>query len=464
MTDPANALPLDEAARIALAAQGLDYALLDTGGAEGGDELAEAGSPEAAAHERWLQAYHRGFHFDGLSPEQLAEYRAALAAPRTVGVWDATAAEPEHPVATVASWRSPLSLGETTEGEARSLDGWAISLVSVAATHRRRGIANALLEGELRAAHAAGLPMAMLTVSEATIYGRWGFGPATSIADLRIDTRGLRFTAPLPSGRVHRVGTPSVRPLAPELARRAAHRRGGDVPQRPLHWDRLLGLSTRTAARANALRAARYDDDRGEPQGFVVYSLAGNPSDFADHTLTVEYLCAATDDALVALWHYLLDQDLVTTVVAAMRPIDEALPWMLADSRAVRTTARREHLWLRVLDVPAVLTARSYTVSGSALLRVSDPLGFAAGDWMLDVGSDGAASVSAASAHAADTPPPGTPVVALDVAELGSLVLGGVSAETLRAAGRLAERSPGAAAQLDTLLRVPRAPYLSYWF
>jgi len=460
MTDPANALPLDETSRIALAAQGLDYAVLDTGGPDG----TAAGSPEAAAHERWLQAYHRGFHFDGLSPEQLVEYRAGLAAPRTIGVWDGSAAEAEHPIATVASWRSPLSLGQTAEGEARSLEGWAISLVSVAATHRRRGIANALLEGELRAAHAAGLPMAMLTVSEATIYGRWGFGPATTIADLRVDTRRLRFTAPLPSGRVHRVSTPSLRPLAPDLARRAAEHRGGDVPQRPVHWDRLLGLSTRTASRATALRAVRYDDDRGEPQGFAVYSLTGNPSDFADHTLAVEYLCAATDDALVALWHYLLDQDLVTTVVAAMRPVDDPLPWMLADPRAVHTTARREHLWLRVLDVTAALGARPYAVSGSALLRVSDPMGFAAGDWMLEVASDGVATVAPASARLADHPSPGTPVVALDVAELGSLLLGGASAETLRAAGRLAERSPGAAAQLDTLLRVPRAPYLGYWF
>lgn len=460
MTDPANALPLDETSRAALAAHGLQYAVLDTGGPEG----TVAGSPEASAHERWLQAYHRGFHFEGLNAEQLVEYRAALAGPRTVGVWDATAAESEHPIATVASWRSPLSLGETAEGEARSLDGWAISLVSVAATHRRRGIANALLEGELRAAHAAGLPMAMLTVSEATIYGRWGFGPATSVADLRIDTRGLRFTAPLPSGRVHRVGTPSLRPLAPDLARRAAQRRGGDVPQRPLHWDRLLGLSTRTSGRAVALRAVRYDDENGQPQGFAVYSVTGNPSDFADHTLTVEHLCAATDDALVALWSYLLDQDLVTTVVATMRPIDDPLPWMIADSRAVRTTGSREHLWLRVLDAAAALAARPYAVSGDALLRVSDRLGFAAGDWLLEVGSDGAASVTRATTREDDDAALGTPVVALDVAELGSLLLGGTSAEMLRAAGRLAERSPGAAAQLDTLLRVPRAPYLGYWF
>lgn len=456
MTDPANALPLDEISRAALAAQGLDYAVVPTG--EDGGEAAVAGSPQAAAHERWLQAYHRGFHFEGLSPEQLVEYRAALAAPRTVGVWDATSAEPEHPIATVASWRSPLSVGQGPDGAGRELEGWAISLVSVAATHRRRGIANALLEGELRAAHAAGIPMAMLTVSEATIYGRWGFGAATSVAELRVDTRGLRFTAPAPAGRVHRVSTPSLRPLAPGLARRAAERRGGDVPQRPLHWDRMLGLSTRTAGRANALRAVRFDDELGEPQGFAVYSLTGNPRDFADHTLSVEYLCAATDDALVALWRYLLDQDLVTTVTAPMRPIDDPLPWMLANPRAVSTAARTDHLWLRILDVPAALTARKYAAADTILLRVSDPLGFAAGAWMLTTSPDGTATV------AADGWQHGAAVVDLGVAELGSLLLGGVPADTLRAAGRLTEGTPGAADRLDAVLRAPRAPFLGYWF
>ncbi len=448
MTDPANALPLDERARVTLAAQGLDYALLDTGGPEG----TATGTPEAHAHERWLQAYHRGLHFDALSPEQLVEYRAALAAPRTVGVWDATAAEAEHPIATVASWRSPLSLGE-----GRELEGWAISLVTVAATHRRRGIASALLDGELRAAHAAGLPVAMLTASEATIYSRWGFGVAASIADLRIDTRGLRFLAPPPDGRVHRVSVPSLRAIAPGLARRAAQRRGGDVPQRPQHWDRLLGLSRRTAARANGLRAVRYDDAHGETQGFAVYTVTENPSNFADHTLTVEYLCAATDQALTGLWHYLLDQDLVATVVAPVRPVDDPVLWMVSNPRAVRATPC-DQLWVRVLDVPAALTARRYAAADSVLLRVTDPLGYAAGAWMLTTSPDGTATI------AADGWQHGAAVVDLGVGELGALMLGGASAETLRAAGRLTEGTAGAALRLDTVLRPARAPYLSYWF
>ncbi len=440
MPDSHNDLPLDEASRAALAAEGLRYAVVDT--------------DDADEHDRWLQADHRGFHFDALTTEQLAEYRPALGGTRSIGVWDATTAEPDHPIATVGSWRSTVSLGD-----GRSVDGWAISAVSVAATHRRRGIARALLEGELRAAHAASLPIAMLTVSEATIYGRWGFGPAAYTADYRIDTRGLRLTAAMPSGRVHRVSAPAVRAIAPELASRAHERIAGEVPARDLLWQRMFALSTRTASHAPKLRAARYDDADGEPRGFVLYSVAEDEADFAAHTVTVEYLCAATDDAYAALWHYVLDQDLVATVVAHLRPVDEALPWLVSNPRAVQTVARREHLWLRVLDVPAALTARRYAAADAVLLRVTDPLGFAAGEWMLTTDSDGAARVTA---HAAD--PDGAAIIDLGVEALGALLLGGTPVDALRVAGRLAEGSPGSADRLAAVLRPARAPWLSTWF
>ncbi|MDX2026956.1 GNAT family N-acetyltransferase, partial [Microcella sp.] len=363
-----------------MAAHGLGYAVLDTS--------------DTAAFDRFLQAVYRGLHFEGLTPEQLSEYRAGFGHARSVAVHDSTAAEPETPVATVTSWRIPLSLGD-----ARSIEAWAISLVHVASTHRRRGIARALLEGELRSAHEAGIPIAMLTVSEATIYGRWGFGPAAYSADYRISTRELTVTAPATPGRVHLVEPRAVRPLAPAIAARAHERVGGEVASDDLHWDRAFAISARTASHAPKLRAARYDDEHGDAQGFVLYSVNEHASDFSAHTLTVEHLCAATDDALTALWHFVLDQDLVSTVVAELRPVDEPLEWMVSNPRAVETIARREHLWLRILDVPAALSGRRYAAADSVVLRVSDSLGFATGEWMLTTTPDGAATVTA---HAGD--------------------------------------------------------------
>ena len=72
---------------------------------------------------------------------------------------------------------------------------WAISMVTVAATHRRRGIARGLLEGELRAAASAGVPMAGLTVTEATIYGRYGFGPAVPVSRTASMATRIWFTS-----------------------------------------------------------------------------------------------------------------------------------------------------------------------------------------------------------------------------------------------------------------------------
>lgn len=440
-----NDLPLDESSRAALAACGLRYALLD--------------ASDDTAFDCWLQAVYRGFHFDAFTDEQLAQYRDGFGPTRVVGVWDSTTAEPENPIATVASWRSPLSLGESPAGEALSVEGWAISLVSVAATHRRRGVARALLEGELRAAHAAGIPLAMLTVSEATIYGRWGFGPAAHTADYRIDTRGLRFTAPLPDGRVHRVTARELRALAPDVTQRAHRRTAGEVALDAHQFDRMFALAARTASHAAKLRAARYDDAAGVPQGYVLYSVTENPKDFADHSLRVEYLSAATDDASTALWHYVLDQDLVSTVKASMRPVDDPLPWLVSNPRAVQTTARHDHLWLRILDVPAALTARRYAAADTVLLRVTDPLGFAEGAWMLATDSDGAATVTAHDGDVGEAA-----VIDLGVEALGALMLGGTPVEALRVGGRLAEGAPGSAARLEAVLRPTRAPWLSTWF
>ena len=62
-----------------------------------------------------------------------------------------------------------------------------LTWVSVEITHRRRGILRALIERQLREAAARGVPVAVLTASEASIYGRFGFGVATRAATRVID-------------------------------------------------------------------------------------------------------------------------------------------------------------------------------------------------------------------------------------------------------------------------------------
>ncbi|MDF2507878.1 MAG: hypothetical protein K0Q52_1737, partial [Microbacterium sp.] len=148
----ARDVPADNTSTERLADAGLEYRVVD---------LADEAS--AAAFQR---AVDRGFLGAEPSDDMLAQVTKTFAARRNIGVFEQSAPEAALPVATTNAWVTPLTLPGGGE-----IGMWAISVVTVAATHRRRGIARALLEGELRAAASAGVAVAGLTVSEATIYG-----------------------------------------------------------------------------------------------------------------------------------------------------------------------------------------------------------------------------------------------------------------------------------------------------
>ena len=67
-----------------------------------------------------------------------------------------------------------------------------ITDVTTSPAHRRRGLVRRLMEDCLADAVDHDVPLAALTASEATIYGRWGFGVATLGQEVELDT-GPRF-------------------------------------------------------------------------------------------------------------------------------------------------------------------------------------------------------------------------------------------------------------------------------
>jgi len=426
--------PVDPASAAALASRGLRLDLVDTA--------------DPVAFTAWLRADHRGFHAAEAGDEIIAASLAGYAYRRTTGVWDESARDTASPVATVNSWPAHM----TVPGE-RQVEAWAISSVTVAPTHRRKGIARALLEAELRTAAGLGMPLATLTVSESTIYGRFGFAPAAFANELTIDTHRASWTGPSSKGRVHFVGMPEFRAELPILHERVRATGVGQLDAWGLRWDDLTGIVTDDKDRAKNLRAIRYDDAEGSLRGLALYRVSGGEPDFAAHTLTLEYLASETDDAYAALWRYLLEVDLVSTIKAYDRPVDEPVVWQVADMRAVKQ-APYDHLWTRILDVPAALTARGYAAQLSTVIDVTDDLGFTPGRFAVTI-VDGSATVERTDAAA---------TLALSINELSALYLGGVSASALVAAGRIDEREHGAAAALDLAFRSARAPWLSFWF
>ncbi|MEJ7634063.1 GNAT family N-acetyltransferase [Aeromicrobium sp.] len=423
-------LPVDPTSRERLRTDNLRLDLVDTA------------DPDAYA--AWARAESRGFHSSVETDEAIEQRRSYVGGRRLTGVWDGTVAEPFAPVATSEAWPTEI----TVPGR-RSVSAWAISGVTVAPTHRRHGLARALLEAELRTAHELGLPIAALTVSESTIYGRFGFGPAALARDLTIDTRRAAWTGPVSTGRVHFVSTDQLRDEGLALVERVRLATPGQMSYDGILWDRQLGLMVGDED-AKKLRLVRCDDSAGDLQGFAVFKLTENPADFTQYRLDLLHLVTATDDAYAALWRFVLEMDLVSEVVAHLRPVDEPVRWMVSDFRSVKV-AELDHLWLRVLDVPAALQARTFAAPGRVVLEVTDPLGFAEGTWSLEVDESGAAAVSVT-----EDPPD----VRMTAQELGAIYLGGVSPATLTAAGRLT----GDATRLEAMFRSPVAAWLSIWF
>ncbi len=421
---------------------------------------------DVADHQNWLNADARGFHAALPNDDDLAQLASAVADRRTTGVFDATAAQADTPVATVSSWPTEL-----TVSPGRTVAAWAISSVTVAPTHRRRGIARALIEGELRTAAALGHPLAAITVSESTIYERFGFGAAAFGTNWTIDTRRTGWAGHSSSGRLQFVVAAHSRDELSAVFDRARLDVPGELRVWDGLWDTVLGLApdlldteARSAAeRERSLRVVRYDDEAGVAQGFVVYSVSGGDPDFSAHHVNVRYLLAATDDAYSALWGFIVEMDLVTLVKATLLSVDEPLAWQLSDPRAA-TTTRDSHLWLRILDVVAALEARQFGAaqSGAAVtigLDVSDPHGFATGRYLLEVDELGAGKVSRVKELPTDAA-----ALTIGVTELSSIYLGGVSAATLVRAGRVHEHRVGDAIRVDQLFHASRAPRLSVWF
>ncbi|MCI2239074.1 GNAT family N-acetyltransferase [Kineococcus sp. TRM81007] len=361
-------------------------------------------------------------------------------------------------VATYRSFDSELTLPGTGPVSVN-----AVSTVTVLPTHRRRGLLRRLIGEDLRRARESGHALAVLIAAEAPIYGRFGFGAATASAGLVLDAGAVRFRADAPggSGRLELV-EPALawRELSAvhDAARRA---RPGGLLREDVWWRQWTRPGARGALGPQAHVVLHRDGD-GRADGYAAYEVseewAGRVSRCSARVLDLQ---ALSPGAYRDLWGFVTSLDWVRTVHAADRPVDEVLPLLLEDPRAVQRGAVDDFLWVRPLDAAGALAARRYLGCGSLVLRVLDEDGPAAATVRLHVdaqrcGQDGwtCAEVTATSQE---------PDVVLGAAELGALLLGGVSAVALAAAGRVAG-SPAAVQQLQSLLATPRAPWCPTWF
>ncbi|WP_030766548.1 MULTISPECIES: GNAT family N-acetyltransferase [unclassified Streptomyces] len=393
--------------------------------------------------DRALELAYLVFH-DRPEKEVREKHHALLASCDRIGAYDGTA---------LAGFMAAHDFRLSVPGADLPCPG--LTFVGVAPTHRRRGVLTALMDEMLRRTAAAGSPLAALWASEAAIYGRFGYGSATTGITIEIDS-----TRPL-ALRID----PDRRPLRlvdPEEAVAAVG---------PFHEAARAGRAgrpTRSAERWSQEWLTEQDEEDEElspPRiivlgeadqpiaGYVLYRT--KPEDGAGSArvpglVRVDELEADTPAVAAALWECVASLDLTGKVRAWGRPVDDPLLHFAADRDQVRVTAQFPALWLRLVDVGAALTERSWAAPVDVVLEVHDVrMPANAGRFRLVAGPAGATYEHADSA----------PDLALNVRELGACYLGGTRVEELVAAGLVREHTPGAAAALDAALRTAVLPH-----
>jgi predicted acetyltransferase len=329
-----------------------------------------------------------------------------------------------------------------------------VTWVAVHPTHRRRGLLTAMMDRQLDDVAARGEPIAILTASEAVIYGRYGYGVASEYVNAVVDVRRAAMDPePAAGGRIRLVGAEEAGKVMPGVFDAYRVTRPGEITRNERWWELNFRDRERWRHGASANFYAVHETDAGEVDGYARYRVKDTWSDTVPgNTLLVTDVVATDLETEAELWRYLFDIDLLVAAEMRVRPVDDWLRRRLRDSRGYRVTAVNDFLWLRLVDITSALAARRYSTDDSLRFEVVDPFRPANdGVYVLEGGPDGAEARRGGAADAAD--------LALDVGDLGAAYLGGVPFTTLARAHRVEERTPGALARADALFRCTPAPF-----
>ena len=330
----------------------------------------------------------------------------------------------------------------------------AVSRVGVLPTARRRGIATELMTTLIRDAAARGQTLMSLRASQATIYGRFGFGVAGDFCEATLDPGRAGPVAGAATGGSFRLLEPDeIVGIVGPLYERVALRRPG-VVTRPDSWTERY---TRAAVtRSNASFVVVHTGADGVDDGFAQYEVRWNETATGGEgeggRATLDDLWAADDAAELALWSYLVDLDLISTWTMDERPTDDLIRTAAADRRAYKVTSVDDEQWLRLVDVADALATRTYhPARDGVVIEVVDPVIEANnGTWRLT--PDGAEPVGS------------EPDISADIAAISAAYLGGTSWRDLVAVGSVEAQCADAVAIADSLFATSRRPFCGSFF
>ena len=325
-----------------------------------------------------------------------------------------------------------------------------VTSASVLPTHRRRGILSALMRRHIEEVRERGESVSLLYASEGNIYGRFGFGLATWESRLSIERSRTDFMVPVAGGRpIDLVGGEEALRRMPAVFDEAMRQRHGAVTRPGRWWEYRFSDPEHDRGGASPFFYAMTSSD-GADDGYVVYRIRSDwPQGIPTSALNVYELVTSSDEATASLWRYCFDVDLIGEITAWRRPPDEPLRHMVTEPRRLRMT-ESDGMWVRLVDVPTALAARSYAAEGSVVFEVHDALcEWNEGRFVLEAGPGGATCEATSE----------DPDLALSAAELGAMYLSGNTFAELARARRVQELTAGALSRADRMFATDLAPW-----
>jgi predicted acetyltransferase len=249
-----------------------------------------------------------------------------------------------------------------------------------------------------------------------------------------------------PIGRARIVTTEEALAILPGIYDRVRARTPGMLTRTAEWWKnrRMLDLPERRHG-GGVLEHMVLEID-GKPEAYALYRMHFRlEHDTPAGKVDVLEVIGATPDAVRSITRLLLDIDWTAELHFPVMPVDHPLRLLLAEPR--RASFRLyDTLWVRLVDVAAAMSARSYASDDAVVLDVRDRFC----TW-----NEGRYAVARKRVSRTDE----AADLSLDVSDLGAAYLGGFTFTQLAESGRVTEHCAGALQRADALFRVDRAPY-----
>lgn len=331
-----------------------------------------------------------------------------------------------------------------------------VTIITTEPEYRRRGLVRELSTRLLHKARADGQPVAALWASMGALYQRYGYGLASNFNSYQIDPRLAAFREDAPvDGYVRRMDADTALPLIKDVYTRSLAGKTLTIEREDYFWDALY-----IARDKDKRHFAVSFDDNDNPRGFAVYRQkdVARPDGTSYLSLSIVDFIWLDLTGYRALWTFLCSHDLAERLSFIFVADDDPAPQTLLEPRKLGQR-KSDGIWMRVVDAPALLAQRGYSLAGTATLTIEDDdlCPWNNGTWTVSAEGDRSAAQVVEGGDKAGA-------LRLSINTLATVLSGHTPASQLATMGKIACDDPSALRAADALFSTTHRPWCPHEF